>query len=58
VFGDEIADRGISSVVLFNYINNLVNFTGGESGIRTHDTEFGISAHRAIICGEMTGFRA
>jgi len=32
VFGDEIGDRGISSVVLFNYINNLVNFTGGGRG--------------------------
>jgi hypothetical protein len=35
---------------------SFFDLTGGESGIRTHDTEGRILALPATICSEMTGF--
>src|SRR5258708_5524390 len=49
------ASATVSLNILYNQI--VRHCTGGESGIRTHDTEGRILALPATICSEMTGFR-
>jgi hypothetical protein len=61
----EIRNSNQKSLLILGLIANILaqrtggcSEAGGGTGIRTHDTEVGISALRATICSEMTGFRA